>query len=57
MIIRDFDIGMKAFHNGRERDSEDWQQLFQATHSGLSFNGVKRISGYDLSIIEAVWEG
>ena len=53
---RNFDIAMKAIQNGKERDIDDWAQLFSAVDPCLKFRGAKQPPGSALSIIDAVWD-
>ena len=47
---------MKACLNGRERDVDQWAQLFAKSDSRFKFNGVIKIPGSRWSVMEAIWE-
>lgn len=48
---------MKQILNGKERDADDWSELFRNADSRFKINSIKRPPGSMLAIIEAVWEG
>ncbi len=48
---------MWEFHNAKERDVDDWVQLFECADSRFEFLGVKQPAGSRLGIIEVVWKG
>ena len=48
---------MKEIQNAKERDGEDWAQLFQSEDPRFRFRGIKNPPESTLAIIEASWEG
>lgn len=48
---------MLAILNAREREFEDWQDLFQQADHRFKFLGVVKPKGANLALIEARWEG
>ncbi|MCJ1379615.1 hypothetical protein MMC17_002717 [Xylographa soralifera] len=54
--LRSFDIVMMECYNAKERDVEEWAQLFLAADSRFMFRGVKVPMGSKLAIIEVSWE-
>ncbi|KUJ22193.1 putative O-methyltransferase [Mollisia scopiformis] len=54
--MRATDMVMKACLNGRERDVDQWAQLFTKSDSRFNFKGVIRIPGSRWSVIEVIWE-
>ena len=50
------DISMKAFSNARERDAQDWAELFAKADSRFRFEGVRLFEGHRMAIITAGWE-
>ncbi|KAL8658824.1 MAG: hypothetical protein Q9226_000757 [Calogaya cf. arnoldii] len=55
--VRAMDMVMLTLCNGRERDADDWKELFAATDSRLRFVTAFVPDGSSLGIIEAIWEG
>lgn len=47
---------MLGFHNSKERDRDDWAQLFQDADPRFRFVGLKQPAFSELGIIEAAWE-
>lgn len=47
---------MLEFHNAKERDKNDWAQLFREADPKFKFVGVKQPEFSNMGIIEAVWE-
>lgn len=41
--------------NGKERDIDDWTNLFQAADPRFVFQSARRPTGSFVGIIEAVW--
>ncbi|OKL61872.1 hypothetical protein UA08_02509 [Talaromyces atroroseus] len=54
--LRSFDIAMWEIQNGKERDSSDWESLFQAVDYRLRLTKVIQPRGSKLGIIEATWD-
>jgi hypothetical protein len=46
-----------AFSNGKERDAQEWRQLFKKADNRFVFEGVRMPPGSMLAIIEASWAG
>ena len=55
--FRMLDLAMKEIQNGKERDADDWEQVFKATDSRFHFQGVQQPPQSTLALISAVWEG
>ncbi|KAH6675785.1 putative O-methyltransferase [Halenospora varia] len=55
--LRIFDLAMKQMANGKERDVQDWIQLFKSADERFVFEGVKMPEGSKLAIIEFSWTG
>ncbi|KAI0897020.1 hypothetical protein F4806DRAFT_495527 [Annulohypoxylon nitens] len=55
--LRQMDISMKAFNNGRERDYATWSMLFTAADPDFEFLGITLPEGARVAIIQAVWTG
>jgi hypothetical protein len=56
-LVRNSDLYMKGIQNARERDEDDYVQLFKSVDSRFTFDGVVRPEGSVLSVISATWEG
>lgn len=54
---RAFDLSMKEIQNAKERDADDWKQLFENADPRLKFCGAKKPPLSTLAIMEAIWEG
>ena len=48
---------MLEFHNAKERNEDDWIQLFRDADEGFEFQGVMRPPFCRYGIIEAQWKG
>lgn len=48
---------MLALSNARERDMDDWMNLFKQADSRFVFLGIKTLENCPVAIIEAVWDG
>ena len=46
---------MWALHNAKERDIDDWRQLFKDADTGFELTAVNRPVGSRLSIILVTW--
>lgn len=55
--LRTFDLGMIASFNGRERDADEWQSLFERADPRFSSVGVTQPKGSNLALIRATWSG
>ena len=53
---RTMDLSMLELHNGKERDADDWEQLFRDCDSRFKFLGTTRVPGSRFGIVEAKWE-
>lgn len=47
---------MKSCLNGRERDADEWAQLFEKADSRFKFQGIAAVPSSRFSVIEAIWE-
>ncbi|KAI4280706.1 MAG: hypothetical protein L6R35_005840 [Caloplaca aegaea] len=54
---RSMDLTMWATHNAKERELEDWKELFKLAGVGFEMTRVTKPRGSRLSIIEATWRG
>ena len=48
---------MKGIQNAKERDADDWAELFAAVDPRFKLGEIVKPSGSALSIIEAQWSG
>jgi len=48
---------MQQMQNGKERDAQEWAELFRAAHKDFALIGVRLPIGSKLAIIEASWQG
>ena len=48
---------MKYCLNGRERDADEWAQLFAKSDSRFKFRGITAVPASRFSAIEAIWDG
>ncbi|KAL6718926.1 hypothetical protein ACLMJK_003161 [Lecanora helva] len=55
-LLLDADLIMAALFNGRERNENDWRDMFRKADSRFSFKGVTDTPGSSFSVIEVVWE-
>lgn len=55
--FRAMDLNMLSILNARERDADEWRSLFAEADPRFEFQGVKRPSGSNLAIMEAIWNG
>jgi O-methyltransferase domain len=55
--IRDFDMTMWHYQNGKEREAGEWKKLFQEAGTRFDMVGMTHPPGSALSIIEVVWRG
>jgi len=53
--LRQFDLGMLSLFNGRERDADDWQLLFDNADSRFRLAGITQPEGSSLAMIELIW--
>lgn len=50
------DLSMLQIQNSRERERQDWEQLFKEADPRFEFLGVQQPAGSKLAFIEARWE-
>ncbi|EMR68985.1 putative o- protein [Eutypa lata UCREL1] len=55
--IRSTDLTMKEIQNSRERELDDWVQLFKTADPRFQFEGAMQPDGSDLWILTAEWKG
>ncbi|THV54402.1 hypothetical protein BGAL_0027g00130 [Botrytis galanthina] len=55
-LFRGSDFTMKSCLNGRERDADEWAQLFEKADSRFKFQGIAAVPSSRFSVIEAIWE-
>ena len=55
-ITRNMDMTMLEVLNARERDEEDYQQLFAEVDSRFKYRECRRLEGYRMGVVEAIWE-
>ncbi|KAL8960510.1 MAG: hypothetical protein Q9183_005452 [Haloplaca sp. 2 TL-2023] len=55
--VRAFDLAMLELHNGKERDEDEWINLFKLADSRFEVVRIFRPKGSRLSLIEAEWRG
>ncbi|TGO83237.1 hypothetical protein BPOR_0678g00020 [Botrytis porri] len=53
---RGSDFITKSCLNGRERDADEWAQLFEKADWGFKFQGIAAVQNSRFSVIEAIWE-
>ncbi|KAE9365008.1 S-adenosyl-L-methionine-dependent methyltransferase [Stipitochalara longipes BDJ] len=56
-VLRTMDLVVLTLLNAQERSEADFKSLFESVDGRFRFVGVKRLEGYRMSILEAVWEG
>lgn len=54
--IRGFDLVMSSIQNARERELEDWKELFRKADSRFHFDRAISPPGSNHSLIVAVWD-
>ncbi|KAG8526452.1 uncharacterized protein KY384_000045 [Bacidia gigantensis] len=54
--MRSMDMAMLEFHNGKERDREDWVNLLQRADERFCIVNVRQPPGSRLSFIEVRWD-
>lgn len=57
IMIRGFDLVMSSIQNARERELEDWKNLFMKADGRFKFKGIIFPPGSNYSLIVAVWKG
>lgn len=57
MLCRAMDMHMLSLLNARERDSDDWADLFNHAHPKFQLKSITTPRGSNLSVIEVVWTG
>jgi SAM-dependent methyltransferase len=55
-LLRTMDLTMLELHNGKERDDDDWRQLFNDCDPRFKYLGVTRPPGSRLAVVQAKWE-
>lgn len=50
------DLSMLELHNGKERDADDWEKLFNDCDPRFTFLGVTRVKDSRFGIIQAKWD-
>ncbi|KAJ6788035.1 hypothetical protein PWT90_06230 [Aphanocladium album] len=55
-LMRGMDMIMLIVLNAQERDENEFKALFAAADPGFKFQGVTRVDGCRMSVVEAVWE-
>lgn len=46
---------MLEFHNGKERDHDDWVELLRRADSRYHLIGIKQPTGSRLAVLEVGW--
>lgn len=54
--IRSFDLVMSTIQNARERELEDWKELFSKADARFRFEGLTSPPGSNHSLLVAVWD-
>jgi len=54
--MRNIDLAMKSLLNSKEREMDDWKQLFAEVDPAFKFVGVQMLPGSNLGVIHARWE-
>lgn len=47
---------MRAQGNGKEREEQDWRALIRAADPRFHFQGITKLEGSSLGIIELIWK-
>jgi len=55
-MIRSFDLVMSSIQNARERELEDWKELFRKADVHFRFEGATSPPGSNHSLLVAVWD-
>ena len=50
------DLSMLQIQNSRERETQDWEDLFKDADPRFKFLGIQQPQGSKLAIIQAIWE-
>ena len=53
--LRSMDLAMLEFHNGKERDKDDWEYLLRRADKRFHIVGITQPLGSRLSVIEICW--
>lgn len=56
-ISRAFDLAMLELHNAKERDRDDWIELFRSADERFEVVKIYQPEGSRLGLIEIVWLG
>ena len=51
------DLSMLQLFNSREREPEDWTNLFNLADKRFTVVDIKRPPGSKLSFVEVIWKG
>lgn len=49
------DIAMLGIHNAKEREKDDWIELFKEADPRFKFAGIKQLEFSRMGIVEAAW--
>ena len=55
LTFRSMDLAMWATHNAKERELEDWTELFRTADAGYKLRSVLKPKNSRLSILELIW--
>lgn len=55
--MRSFDLVMTSIQNAKERELDDWVELFRKSDERFEFQGATRPPGSNHSILVALWKG
>ena len=50
-------MGIKGVLNGKERDADEWAELFQKAGPGFKLVGISRTTKSRLALIQVEWTG
>ena len=50
------DLAMWATHNAKERELEDWEELFRTADPGYKLHTMIKPKNSRLSILELIWD-
>ena len=56
-FLRAVDMTMLELHNAKERDADDWNQLFHLADERLKIVSIVQPERSKLGLVEAVWNG
>lgn len=55
--VRSMDLVMLSLLNSQERDATGFRSLFKEADERFHFAGIRRSSGSQMALIEAIWDG